>query len=110
MNSVTTTYALDLAGGLTQVLADGTHTYLYGSGRIGQYTGTTPEYFLGDALGSVRQLADASGNVTLAKAYQPYGEILSQVGSGSSSSSVWASCRPPVRMSFESHSMRASGV
>lgn len=76
----TTRYTLDLASGLTQVLADGTHTYLYGNGRIAQYTGTTPEYFLTDALGSVRQLTDASGSVTLAKGYQPYGEVLESEG------------------------------
>ncbi len=67
-----------------QVLSDGTHTYLYGNGRIVQYTGTTPEYFLPDALGSVRQLAGASGSVTLVETYQPYGEILSQGGAGQS--------------------------
>jgi len=57
---------LDNIHGLTQVLADITYTYLYGNGRIAQYSATT-EYFLGDALGSVRQLTDASGEVTLAK-------------------------------------------
>ncbi len=30
-NSATTTYAVDIAGGLTQVLSDGTNTYLYPS-------------------------------------------------------------------------------
>jgi YD repeat-containing protein len=30
----TTTYTLDLAAGLTQVLSDGKDTYLYGNGRI----------------------------------------------------------------------------
>lgn len=39
--------------------------YLYGNGRIAQQ-GTEMEYFLTDALGSVRQLADESGNLTLA--------------------------------------------
>ena len=34
VNSVTTSYTLDLAAGLTQVLADGTNTYLYGFERI----------------------------------------------------------------------------
>jgi YD repeat-containing protein len=33
---VTTNYAIGLAGGLTQVLADGTSMYLYGNGRIAQ--------------------------------------------------------------------------
>ncbi len=68
----TTTYVLDLAAGLTQVLDDGTNSYLYGNGRIAQVnTGT--EYFLGDALGSVRQMTDGSGVVKLARAYDPYG-------------------------------------
>jgi RHS repeat-associated protein len=50
-------------------------------GRIKQ-GGTVTEYFLGDALGSVRQLTDQAGVVTLAKAYTPYGETLSTAGSG----------------------------
>ena len=36
VNSVPTNYTLDLAGGLTQVLSDGTNAYLYGTGRIGE--------------------------------------------------------------------------
>jgi hypothetical protein len=36
VDGVTTSYSLDLAGGLTQVLADGDSTYLYGLGRIGE--------------------------------------------------------------------------
>jgi YD repeat-containing protein len=35
-NSVTTNYTLDLNAGLTQVLGDGTNTYLYGMNRISQ--------------------------------------------------------------------------
>ena len=42
---------------------------------------TTTEYFLGDALGSVRQLTDASGEITLAKSYAPYGETANSAGS-----------------------------
>jgi len=34
-NGVVTTYTLDLNAGLTQVLADGTNTYLYGLSRVG---------------------------------------------------------------------------
>lgn len=78
------TYAVDLNAGLTQVLADNVNTYLYGNSRIAEYAGTTPSYFLGDALGSVRQLSNASKNVTLAKNYEPYGEVLSSVGGGAS--------------------------
>jgi RHS repeat-associated protein len=79
---VTTNYAIDLAGGLTQVLADGQHAYLYGNGRIAQYSAGGADYFLGDALGSVRQLVDGNGNVTLTKNYQPYGELMDNAGSG----------------------------
>ena len=36
-NGLTTQYTMDLNAGLTQVLDDGTHTYLYGTGRIAKY-------------------------------------------------------------------------
>lgn len=36
VNGNTTSYALDLNTGLTQVLTDGTNQYLYGVGRIAQ--------------------------------------------------------------------------
>lgn len=68
-------YTLDLNIGLTQVLFDGTTTYTYGLGRISQQSGTTPEYFLGDALGSVRQMTDQAGGITFARNYDPYGVV-----------------------------------
>ncbi len=74
-------YTLDLNAGLTQVLDDGTNTYLYGNGRISQ-TGNSTEYFLGDALGSVRQLTNEAAEVTLTKAYEPYGEEAWSYGAG----------------------------
>jgi RHS repeat-associated protein len=82
VNGVTTHYTLDLNTGLTQVLADYTNTYLYGRGRISQSALSTPQseiYFLTDALGSVRQLTDSTGSVTLAKSYTPYGETQSEI-------------------------------
>jgi hypothetical protein len=45
-HAVTATFTLDVAGRLTQVLADETHTYVYGKGWIAQYTGATLEYFI----------------------------------------------------------------
>jgi RHS repeat-associated protein len=77
-------YTLDLNAGLTQVLDDGTTTYTYGVGRISQEQGTTPEYFLGDALGSVRQLTNSAGAVTYAASYSPYGEVAQSSGVGQS--------------------------
>ena len=56
----TTRYVLDPAAGLTQVLSDGTNTYVYGNGRIAQYQADM-QYFGADGLGSVRQLYDATG-------------------------------------------------
>ena len=81
-NGVVTTYTLDLNAGLTQVLADGTNTYLDGVSRIGEQQPGGFAYHLPDALGSVRQLANASASVTLARSYEPYGSVLSSAGSG----------------------------
>jgi RHS repeat-associated protein len=75
--------------GLTQVLSDGGNTYLYGAARpsgamrIGELQAGGMAYHLGDALGSVRQLTDASGSVTLARNFEPYGKVLGGTGSGS---------------------------
>ena len=41
------------------------------------------EYFLNDALGSVRQLTNQSGAITYAKAYDPYGVVTSTSGTSS---------------------------
>jgi RHS repeat-associated protein len=84
VNGQVTNYTLDLNTGLTQVLSDGTTSYTYGIGRISQTNNSTTEYFLGDALGSVRQLTNSAGEVALAKSYDPYGKVLSSAGSGSS--------------------------
>jgi len=85
VDEVTTTYVVDLNAGLTQVLDDGTNTYLYGNGRIAQVAGATTEYFLGDALGSVRQMTDAAAVITLAKSYDPYGVASVTSGAGTTS-------------------------
>ena len=85
VNGVNTHFTVDLNAGLSQVLDDGTNTYLYGVGRIAQFHDTEQEYFLGDALGSVRQMVNAAGEVTLAKGFEPYGELLASAGEGNSS-------------------------
>ncbi len=78
-----TIYALDPAAGLTHVLWDGASTYLYGNGRIAQQA-TTKQYFGADALGSVRQIYNSSGQVIANKRYDPYGNVLAQNGVGTS--------------------------
>jgi RHS repeat-associated protein len=79
VNAQTTTYTLDLNTGLTQVLSDGTSSYLYGLGRIAEED-TEWAYYLTDALGSVRQLTSNSAGVTLTQNYEPYGDVLATVG------------------------------
>jgi RHS repeat-associated protein len=78
----TTYYTLDLNSSLTQVLKASIEegsiiTYTYGLGRISQHNleNATPEYFLGDALGSVRQMTDQAGALTFAQSYDPYGTV-----------------------------------
>ncbi len=83
VNSVLTRYALDPAAGLTQVLADGTSTYLYGAGRIAQQQ-TNMQYFGADGLGSVRQLYNSSGQIIANHRYDPFGNTISQSGVGAS--------------------------
>ncbi len=78
-----TRYALDPAAGLTQVLADGTSTYLYGAGRIAQQQ-TNMQYFGADGLGSVRQMYNSSGQIVFNKRYDPFGNTISQSGVGTS--------------------------
>ena len=59
---------------------DGTDTYLYGVNRIAQVNGASTNYFLGDALGSVRQLTDGYGQVTLTRSYDPFGKLTQTLG------------------------------
>jgi len=80
-----TQYTLDLNTGLTQVLNDGTNDYIYGLGRIAQTNVSTTDYFLGDALGSVRQLTDPSGQLTYASGYDPYGNLAYSGGTSQTS-------------------------
>jgi RHS repeat-associated protein len=79
-----TSLSAGLNAGLTQVLSDGTNTYLYGAGRIGEKQASGFVYHLPDALGSVRQIANGSGAVTLARSYEPFGSGLRSAGGGNS--------------------------
>jgi len=77
VDSVTTTYILDIATPLTMVLTETTGSdtilYLHGLGLVAQSDGTTTEYFSQDGLGSVRQMLDSSGDVMMAQTFDPYG-------------------------------------
>jgi hypothetical protein len=78
----TITYVNNLNAGLTQVLEDGMYAYLYGAGRLAQTSGVVTDYFLGDALGSVRKLVNESGAVRKARKYDLYGNMTGSWESG----------------------------
>jgi RHS repeat-associated protein len=83
----TTTYTLDLAAPLVQVLmaneAGDSTVYLYGVTRIGEDDGSWL-YYLADHLGSVRSLVDGDSNVDGTRSYQPYGLPLGSAGTATS--------------------------
>lgn len=96
VNGAVTTYTLDPSAGSGQALAaplvqvlvakdsGGDTHYLYGVTRIGEQQSAGRVYHVSDALGSVRQLVDSDGQVTLARGYMPYGEPLWSEGAGQS--------------------------
>jgi hypothetical protein len=67
-----------------KVLSDGSYTYLYGNDRIAQESTTDRDYFLTDALESVRQFTNSEGEITLNRSYDPYGNVLASSGDGES--------------------------
>jgi RHS repeat-associated protein len=89
VGSETTTYTLDLAAPLVQVLVahESAHQrvseYLYGVARIGEYGGGW-RYYLADHLGSVRSLIEMDGSVEETRTYRPYGLPLDVAGTVSS--------------------------
>jgi hypothetical protein len=64
------------------------YVYALGTRPLARNCGSW-EYLLPDALGSVRQIVDANGNVTLAKSYEPYSSVLKRV---STASSIFSYC------------------
>jgi RHS repeat-associated protein len=88
VDGIETRYVQDISIGLEQVLVETTGEnvtlYTYGIARLAQVQGSAFEWFLGDALGSVRQVVDNSGDVLLAQGYTPFGLVHSESGTGSS--------------------------
>jgi RHS repeat-associated protein len=85
-----TTYMQDYAAPLPVVLqaktgsASTQYVYSLGTRPLAEYEAAAWEYLLPDPLGSVRQIADNSGSVTLLKSYEPYGSVLNSQGSATS--------------------------
>jgi RHS repeat-associated protein len=68
----TTEYVLDLLATLPVVISDTEAVYLYGLGIIAQQQ-SEKLYYVHDGLGSVRQLADSTGQIETNYAYDPFG-------------------------------------
>jgi RHS repeat-associated protein len=60
------------------------YVYSLGTRPLAEYEAAAWEYLLADPLGSVRQIANSSGDVTLLKSYEPYGSVLNSQGSATS--------------------------
>jgi RHS repeat-associated protein len=84
VDGVTSEYVLDPAAGLTQVLQETTGgqttSYLYGADLLAQYDSGTWAYHVDDGLGSVRQLADPTGQVVQGYSFSPFGVPLGESG------------------------------
>jgi RHS repeat-associated protein len=89
VDGATTTYTLDVAGGLPEVIVAttggaSTH-YVQIQGQVlAQQESGAWAYVLPDHLGSVRQLVGADGQVTLAQSFDPFGVPFEASGSGES--------------------------
>jgi RHS repeat-associated protein len=88
VDGLRTDFVQDVASPLPQVLTarqgGSTARYLRGLGLIGEHSSgsgqgagpATWQYVLPDALGSVRQLTDPTGQVALSQQYDPFGGLL----------------------------------
>jgi RHS repeat-associated protein len=74
-----TRYTQDLVSPLSQILQTTqgltTTDYLYGANRLASVAGSTRTWYLGDALGSVRQTLSDSGTVLGSVNYDPWGTV-----------------------------------
>jgi RHS repeat-associated protein len=84
-----TTFAWDWATGVPELLDDGSRTYLVGHETLGWDEGAAWQYVLPDALGSVRQAADGTGEVTAARVWTPYGVELGGAQAGLGYAGEW---------------------
>lgn len=67
------------------MLTDNSNVYTYGLGNLSQTSGAATDYFMGDALGSTRQLTDGSGQVDLTQSYDPFGSTNQTYGTAQTS-------------------------
>lgn len=85
VNGTTANFVYDNAEGLSQILSDGTNSYIYGPGGmpIEQVNGSAVTYLHQDQLGSTRVLTDQNRNVVGTYTYGAYGTTTAHTGTGS---------------------------
>ncbi len=83
------TFTWDWATPVPELLSDGESLYLIGYDTLCWQTGTAWTFVLPDALGSVRQETDATGAVTAAREWSPYGEEIDGAQAGLGFTGEW---------------------
>ena len=81
VDGVETAFTWDLASPLAHVISDTDALYLHGLDLLAQQRGNAQRYYLGDGLGSVRQMVNRSGTVKQRYDYTPFGVALASQGS-----------------------------
>jgi len=89
MNGEVTEFAWDWATGVPEMLSEGGNLYLVGHDTLGRWDGSVWAYYLPDALGSVRQVADGAGAVVSAREWTPYGVEVGATQAGLGYAGEW---------------------
>ncbi len=82
--STTTNFTWDTEASLSELLSDGSNSYIYGPDGtpVEQVSSSgTPSYLLADQLGSTRALTSSSGSVTASFTYDAWGNLTGSTGS-----------------------------
>jgi RHS repeat-associated protein len=81
--TTTTQFVWDEAGGLPQLIKDGSTAYIYGPFGLPleEINGSTTYYYHHDQLGSTRLLTDSSGASVATYQFDPYGNLVASSGS-----------------------------
>jgi RHS repeat-associated protein len=84
-----TTFAWDWASSVPEMLRDGENLYLVGHDTLGRFADGEWAYYLPDALGSVRQVADGAGAVVSSREWTPFGVEVGAAQAGLGYTGEW---------------------